>query len=64
MNPFHLDDGAVEREKMSLPPLDQWFLELRKVEKYVKPLQVMLLQHTGCPAVRDNFDTPLISGMG
>ena len=33
MNPFHLDDGAVEREKMSLPPpppsipLDQWFLE-------------------------------------
>ena len=46
MNPFHLDDGAVEREKMSLPPLDQWFLELRKVEKYVKPLQVMLLQHT------------------
>ena len=20
MNPFHLDDGAVEREKMSLPP--------------------------------------------
>ena len=25
MNPFHLDDGAVEREKMSLPPRGRQF---------------------------------------